>query len=650
MTASNLKQLGWMVAAVAVCTSVTFAGNAPPVTTQAETSTAPVVQCVQHAAAGFWPDLEWPTVCWLAAVVILAVTFRLRPLLSLRNLDGLVLAGTCLLLALRETSGNACCGPHTWQWWAYVGLTITAAYWLVRGIGWLLSPRPVSRVETAPNGARCVLLLVALALSIHRIATAPISSSSRDGIVGGLCTAATGKLPYGDAIEFESRSPLVYLVHAGAVRILEPTLVPAGEAIGRPMDWENRSWWLAEPWVESADLTAARLVNAVLFVVLLAGLCLIGTRWQASGSAWTMLAIFCVFPGTLECLAHPDTMLPATLLTWTLAFALLPGVGGLLATLCLVIAGFAWPWAWLGLPVLLAHFWRRGWHACGSVVGLLGGVAAGVLGAACLVQPAIPRANGALMLAGLQPLYTARLANPDTLVVDRRDVTSEEVASPALTRFVWRMLVDSDSAALTSAEQEPHAVKINWPNGINDRAVLYRQIAVAPAALPLLQSPYRKAVAQMPHAIRFVVAARTVLEATWVPAHVEEPAVTGAWQLWGGPPPATDRWVLSRRIVKAVAVLLVLWATLAVFVGRRIKPRHLLSTLLVAASGALLASETGAATNWVWLAPLVTALWTVHEPALPAAPPPAVPRSIPLSPLEPPPRITLDTGPAKPVS
>jgi hypothetical protein len=212
------------------------------------------------------------------------------------------------------------------------------------------------------------------------------------------------------------------------------------------------------------------------------------------------------------------------------------------------------------------------------------------------------------------------------------------------------MLVDSESAALTSAGQEPHAVKINWPNGINERAVLYRQMAVARAALPLLQSPYRKAVAQMPHAIQFVVAARTVLEATWVPAHVEEPAVTGAWQLWGGPPPATGRWVLIRRLVKAVAVLLVLWATLAVFVGRRIKPRHLLSTLLLAASGTLLASEAGAATNWVWLAPLVTALWTVHEPALPVAPPPAVPRSIPLSPLEPPPRITLDTRPAKPVS
>ena len=61
-----------------------------------------------------------------------------------------------------------------------------------------------------------------------------------------------------------------------------------------------------------------------------------------------MMAVFCVFPGSLECLPRPEIMLPSFLLTWTIVFALLPFVGGALATLCLVLAGVAWPWAWLG--------------------------------------------------------------------------------------------------------------------------------------------------------------------------------------------------------------------------------------------------------------------------------------------------------------
>ena len=647
MTAGNWRRCVWGIVAVAACATAALAG-APPITTQATASAAATLPSAELASPGFWPDLQWPTVCWLAAVVILALTIRLRPLLSLRNLDGLVLAGASLLFALRNTAGNSPWWPQTWPWWAYAGLTAVSVYFLLRGIGLLLSTKGVLRAEPVSDGARLVLLTVALALCIQRIATAPVSAGSRDGLVGGIYPAASGKLPYGDAPEFEGRSPLLYLLHAGAVRVVEPTLIPAGAAIGRPMTWENRSWWLAEPWVESANLVAARLVNAVLFVVLLIGLCVIGRRWQVLGADGTMLAVFCIFPGTLECLAHPAVMLPAALLTWTLAFAFLPALGGLLATLCLVLAGVASPWAWLGLPVLLAHFWRRGWQALGSTVGLLAGVAACVGGLAWLVQPAMPRTNGALHLAGLQPLYSTRLADQETVVLDRRNVPSEDIVSPALSSRVWRFLIESESAALKNAEQPPSAVKIDWPNGVTANTVLYRQLDVARAVLPLVQTPYREAIGQMPDATRLLVAARTVLEATWVPAHAAEPTVEGAWQLWGGPPPMTERWVLIRRIVKSVVGLLTLWATLAVFVGRRARPRHLLATLLMVASGTLLASEAGAATNWVWLLPLVTAIGAVHEPAPPAPVRPVMPRSASPLPDEAPPRITIESPPLSP--
>jgi hypothetical protein len=632
MTASNLKRYGWIVLTVAGVVGANYAADV--------SAAAP--------APGFWPDLNWATTCWFAVLAILALTLRLKPLLSIRNLDALVLAAMCLLLALRDAPGGPVGSAHPWQSWAYLGLTGSVVYWVLRALVLVAARRPLQSTGTISGSVRLVLLAAGLALCIHKLATAPLTSASRDGIVGGLCTSATGKLPYGDTPGFDGRSPLLYLVHAGAVRLVPPTLVAEGQAFAAPLTWQNRDWWLAQPWLATADLRAARLVNAALFILILLGLFLIGLRLQTEGAAWIIVALFCLFAGTLEGLPQPDIMLPTLLLTWTIAFALLPGVGGLLAVLGIVLAGVAWPWAWLGLPLLLAYFWRRGWQAVGSTVGLLGGVAACIFGLAWLVQPAIPRDNGALALAGLQPLYDARLANADTLVIDQRDVTTQEVASPAATARLWRFLIDRESATLKEAADDLGAVKIDWPNGVNGSSVFYRQVQATPAALPLLQTAYRKVVGQMPDPTRLLVAARTVIESTWQPARPEAPPVTEVWRLWGGPPPLTGRWLLLRRAAKLAVAVLVIWATLAIFLGRRARPRNLLGALLLTSCGGLLASEVGAVTYLVWLLPPLVALWAVHEAdERPAAFVPhagTIPHMTPLDPQLPP-RITIESPP-----
>jgi hypothetical protein len=623
------------VLAAALCAGAAWAQETAVATIQA----AP--QPAGSAAATFWPDLSWATICWFGAVAMLLLTFRLKPLASIRNLDGLILAGMCLLLALRGAAGLETAG----QWWAYLGLTGAVVYWLVRGIMSLAARSPTEQVEPLAGGVRVVLVLVGLALGLHQIATAPISPSSRDGVVGGLFIAASGKLPYGDAPGFDARSPLLYLLHAAAVQVARPTLGMVGPGHDWPgsdqsrrsnaavapaaMTWGNRAWWLAEPWLESADLRAARLVNLVLFVGLLAALYLIG-RMVGPGHDWPgsdqsrrsnaavasarrgrgplLVALLAVFPGTLECLPQPDIMLPTMLLAWTLALALLPGVSGVTSTLCLMLAGLAWPWAWLGLPVLLAYFWRQGWQALGSSIGLVGGAAVALLGLAQLVRPAMPRADGALAMAGLQPLYQARLADEDTLVIDRREVNTEEIQSPAVSLYLWRPLVRCESAALKQAETPSDSLKINWPNAVNGRSVLYRQVSPTDQALPLLQAGYRKVIAGLAGPTRLAVAARTILEATWRPARYSEPPVIGSWRLWGGPPPMPGHWVLIRRGVKLAVAVLVVWAALAIFFGRRGHPQHLIGGLLIVTSGTLLASELGAATYLVWLLPLVIAL------------------------------------------
>ncbi|MBP7746707.1 MAG: hypothetical protein KA383_11305 [Phycisphaerae bacterium] len=640
--ASTRTALTWTLGAGLVMLSVGSAwaaGFTPPPPVITTTQAAPTAPAVTPTGP-VWPDLGWSTLAWFAAVAVLMLTIQPKPWLRLRNLDALVLAGMCLLLGLREASGTPPGSACTWQWWALLGLTGAVVYWFLRGAMLLLARGAVQSGGMVSGGVRLVLVLAGMGLAIQQLATAPLTPGSRDGLVGGLCTAATGKLPYGDATDYAAQSPLLYLVHAGAVRLLPPTYDWNEDAAPQTMTWENRARWLDKPWQEYADLAAARLVNAVLFVGVLLGMYTIGSRWRAAGSGWLMVALLCVFPGTRECLTRPDVMLPALLLTWTLAFALLPWLGGLLALLTLVLAGLAWPWAWLALPVVLAYHWRRGWQAFGSTLGLLGGLAAIVLGLAWLVQPALPRADGALASAGFQPLYAARLTDDRTLLLDQRE-GPEQIPSTVATVRLWHWLVTRESAALAEVATGPDALRIEWPNGVTGRNVLYRQVAPQGDALPLLQQAYRDAVRQMPDSTRIAVAARTVLEATWLPARFEAPPVTGTWRLWGGPPPMTGRWVIIRRMVKLSVALLAVWAALVIFVGGRTQPRNLLGALLITLTGALVASELGAATNLIYLLPLIAALWAVHEPAPPPARVVSLPATIP--PADGPiPRITND--------
>ena len=657
--ASGLTRYAVVLLTAALWASAACAEDTNSSTTQAATqpdsaltleSFAPVATAPPGSLAlpDIWPDLSWTTLCWFGAVVILALTIRIKPLLWVRNLDALVLAGMCVLLALRDMPGHPTGSIHTWQSWAILGLTAAVAYWLLRGIALLAGRRPMRHPGTVSAGVRLVLVLAGLTVSIHQLATAPISAGSRDGIVGGLYTAVTGKLPYGDAAGFENRSPLLYLVHAGAIRAVEPTLPdPTEQNIDRPMRWTNREWWLAQPWVESAELTPARLVNAALFVLLVLGLYVLGSRLQREGTGWSLVAMLCVFPGAIECLPRPEVMLPTVLLTWTAALALVPGIGSLLATLCLVLAGLAWPWAWLGMPVLLAYFWRRGWHALGGTVGLLGGVALCVAGLLALVQPAMPYSDGALAIAAEQPSYTARLADRDTIVLDRLATTQPATQWQALSRWFWQRLLASEAVPLKRAESGGAALKIDWPNGVSGEGVLFEQVDPTPQARPMLQTAYRSALKTAPGLTRALVATRTVLEATWLRVGAVAPLTSCVWETWSGSSVISDRWILIHRIVKAVVVLLVIWVVLAIFLGRRTRPRHLLAGLLVTISGATLASQAGATANLIWLLPLVAVLWAVYEPTEEIARPAHVPSAAALD-LGPTPRITVEPQPPAP--
>jgi len=417
------------------------------------------------------------------------------------------------------------------------------------------------------------------------------------------------------------------------VKLVPPAALTGEPATEQPVTWGNRGAWLKGDWWEDVDPAPVRLVNALLFIGTLLGIYVIGRQLGSPAAGWTMAVVFCVFPGTLECLPRPEIMLPTLLLTWTIALAVLPA-GSLLATLCLVLAGIAWPWAWLGLPVLLAYFARRGWQAAGSFAGLAAGVALLVVGLATLVQPALPRAEGSLAAAGLPPHFTARLGQGGTLAVSRCEPVENARLRPWYGKL-WCVLVESESLRV------PPTVSIDWGIGVEDQMKLYREINAPGDALPVLQSDYRRAAAELPAGRRLLVALRTLLDATSPVARPEPTTPVGTWELWAGSPVLSNRWALSRRIVRGAVGLLTIWAALTIFIRRKNQPRHLLGGLLAVTSSVLLASVPGAVTNLVWLLPTVLALGAACGTPQEAAPASPAAADLLLEP-EPPPRITAE--------
>lgn len=554
---------------------------------------APSAPSGQSPFRALLPNFSGTTIMWIAVVLTLALLLQTRPFLSWLNLDAIMLAVAAVALAFRsETAPCPVDGP-TLQYWSYAILTAVCIYWLGRGLQLTLRRAVPTRSANVSEGAMLVLIVAVMALGFNTVINAPLSDASRDGLAGGIYMAETGKLPYGDLPGRDYHGPLLYALHAGAVRV-----APIDASSGA-LTWDNRGEWLDGDRLQATDPLAPRLVNGLLFVLLLIGMGMIGQRLHSVAMGWTLVAILVVFPGTLECLEKPDVMLPAVLLTWAVAFLTMGAAGPFFATLFVVFAGLASPWAWLALPVLLIYFARRGWQALAVVGAMLIGVAAVGAMLLFLVRPTLPRADGALAAAGRSPSFAAVLEPNGTVVrIEKRDVPPPPSDFKAL---LWQCLLDAESTSVGTG--------FDVPPGTNAANVFYRDLATTAASRERVQGSYRDAVAAWPDSTRLLASLRSVLECVWRPEGVRVPVLPTPWTLWfGAGPEAESNRMLTQRIVKGAVGALVLFLCWRMTRAPRPELPFLLGALLAITAGAMLASERGAVVNWVWLLPLALAV------------------------------------------
>lgn len=572
----------------------------------------------------FWPELDQATLTWFAIIVILALSLRLRPLLSERNLDALVLAATCLLLTLRfdrtEVSLPGALGERTGQWWAYLLLAIAVGYWFLRGLRCLFSTALVRHESNLLRSGLVVFVIAGLLIGFDFTRERPVSPAAEDAIEGGQYFAATGRLPYGEVPGHDDESPLVYLLTAGAVELLP------GEPVAPIADEPSVTYTAAEPMEFDVEVTedevslefwsspggAAYLVNIALYVLMLVALFIIGRRLHSAAAGLTLVAIFSVFPGTLEALDDPTTMLPATLLAWSVAFCLLPGVGGLLGGLFIVLAGLAWPWAWLMVPVVLFYFFRHGFEALGAIAGVLGGIALILFGITVLTLPQPPQADRALTRAGKQPVYVIERGDDEvTLVIEERP--PGEVPEKGWLGWLWGVMVNSESVTLDPAETGAELSTIEAYDIPRSKLTYQNLTATDEIVRAELNERYRRALRREPAITQMWASVRTVLEQTWL-AEPEDLHAPAAWVLWSRGSANEARWALIRKgLMIVVGVGLVLVAVIAIARRRNPLPAHLIGGLLVVGSASLFASLGGAANHIVWLLPLVLSLWALHS-------------------------------------
>jgi hypothetical protein len=306
------------------------------------------------------PHFEGPSFCWLSIVLVFIFLGNFNRLLSLRNLDIVLLYLLCPFLFV------------LWQdkRFAYAGiLVVTLVFFLRCLLGARCKTKQVLKDNTSLKRAAVFVLVLACLLHVQTVYERPIDDSGLCSVNGAEYIIQTGKLPYGTACgHIGVYGPLLYVLHIPANRIFQPDV-----------NFDSQRGTFEWGPYEEFEMRGAQTIVLVFDLLAMLGLYCFGRKYGDATTAVLLTLVFALCPyvigiggaGGLQWTSH---IVGIAFVVFALVFISRPIVAGLILGLgsgMLYYPAFLFL-LWFGYYVR-AGSWREGlkFLAGFATVGLL---------------------------------------------------------------------------------------------------------------------------------------------------------------------------------------------------------------------------------------------------------------------------------------
>jgi hypothetical protein len=262
------------------------------------------------------PHFEGPSFCWFSIVLVFIFLGSFSRLLSLRNLDVVLLYLICpFLIVLWENKRLAYAGI----------LAVTLLFFLRCLLGmWVKTENELRDAARLRKGAVFVLVLVCL-LHVQIVYERPVDDSGLCSVIGAEYLIETGRMPYGAEVgHIGVYGPLLYLLHVPANLILQPDI-----------DFDlQRGAYEWGPY-EQFEMRGAQTVVLVFDLLAMLGLYCFGGKYGDKMTGLLLCLAFALCPyvigvggaGGLQWTSH---IVGIAFVVFSLVFVSRPAVAGLL--------------------------------------------------------------------------------------------------------------------------------------------------------------------------------------------------------------------------------------------------------------------------------------------------------------------------------
>jgi hypothetical protein len=262
------------------------------------------------------PHFEGPAFCWLSIVLVFIFLGNFNRLLSLRNLDILLLYLLCPFLFV------------LWQdrRFAYAGiLTVTLLFFLRCLLGARCKTKQILKDNTSLKRAAVFVLVLACLFHVQTVYERPIDDCGLFSVIGAEYIIQTGKLPYGAACgHLGVYGPLLYALHIPANLIFQPDV-----------NFDSQRGTFEWGPYEEFEMRGAQTVVLVFDLLAMLGLYCFGKKYGDKTTAVLLTLAFALCPyvigvggaGGLQWTSH---IVGIAFIVFALVFVTRPIVAGLM--------------------------------------------------------------------------------------------------------------------------------------------------------------------------------------------------------------------------------------------------------------------------------------------------------------------------------